>query len=90
MYSVFGKGAFSVPQAARLLRLNAPRVNAPAVRRWTFGYERDEVRYQPAIKTDAHRRKMGGSQALTFLELAELMHIAGQLGVGLGVRDGDR
>lgn len=80
MLSILGKGAYSVPLAAKLLQLDAPRVrvNPAAVRRWAFGYERRGVEYLPAVEATEFRQQDGFS----FLEVVELMHVVAFLQIG--------
>ncbi len=82
MFAVIGKGVYTIPQAARLLRLDCPSVNSPSVHRWAFGYRRRGTLYPPIIRTDAQKRK-DNSKTLNFLELVELMHIASLLEGGI-------
>lgn len=88
MLSVIGRGSYSVPLAARLLRLESGHVavNPPAVTRWAFGYKRRGVRYQAAVDAGAG----GKVRTLTFLELVELLHVVSFLKAGVSwpkVRD---
>lgn len=80
MLSIIGKGAYSMPLAAQLLRLDAPkaRINPSAVRRWAFGYERRGIEYPPAVQATEFREQDG----LSFLEVVELMHVAAFLQIG--------
>jgi len=77
VFSVVGKGVYTISQAAKLLRLYTPSVNAPGVNRWAFGYKRRGTAYRPAIDVEASRER-----TLTFLELVELMHVASLLESG--------
>lgn len=61
---------YSIPAAARLL--GAP---PEQLRRWAFGYERGDRRYDPAIRADLG--DLAGEKVLTFLDLVELMFIRG-------------
>ena len=69
-------GVYTVPVAARLLQ------EKPAtIERWGFGYQRRGREYSAAIATDVP--PIGGSRAITFLELVELMFVQALLTTGL-------
>jgi uncharacterized protein (DUF433 family) len=80
------KGIYPVPVAAHLLQ------EEPAtVHRWAFGYRRRGTRYPSAIATELPT--LEGAQALTFLELVELMFVQALLQSGLSwpkVREASR
>lgn len=80
------KGIYPVPVAAHLLQ------EEPAtVHRWAFGYRRRGTKYPSAIATELPA--LGGVQALTFLELVELMFVQALLQSGLSwqkVREASR
>jgi uncharacterized protein (DUF433 family) len=71
---MIGTGIYSPPEAAALIK--APTAE---VRRWAFGYSRcrgnGRVGYDPLIQT--RLPELEGQQALTFMELVELMYIKG-------------
>jgi uncharacterized protein (DUF433 family) len=71
---MLGTGIYSPSEAAALLK--AP---AAEVRRWAFGYTRVRdgapKRYEPLIHTQLP--ELDGQQALTFIELVEMMFIKG-------------
>ena len=71
---MIGTGIYSPPEAAALIK--APTAE---VRRWAFGYSRrrggTRIHYDPLIRTDLPERE--GQEALTFMELVELMYIKG-------------
>ena len=82
--SMIGKGVYSVPLAANLLRLDAPkaRVNPAAIRRWAFGYKRRGIAYSPAVDASDFRTL----DSLSFLEVVELLHVAAFLQAGASWR----
>lgn len=83
MVSVVGRGAYPVPQASRLLRLNPDIreiVTPGGIRRWAYGYKRRGIAYRPAIRSEDFSRRTG---TLSFLELVEIMFIATSLASGL-------
>jgi uncharacterized protein (DUF433 family) len=71
---MIGTGIYTPAEAAALIK--AP---AAEIRRWAFGYVRrrggDQVQYDSLIQTDLP--EIDGKQAVTFLELVELMYIKG-------------
>lgn len=69
-------GLYSVPEVARLLG-EKPRT----IRRWAFGYNRRGKNYEPAIFPD--HPEPTDVQALTFLDLVELLFIKGCLEAGV-------
>ncbi|CAN5898353.1 hypothetical protein BH24GEM1_BH24GEM1_02520 [soil metagenome] len=83
MVSVIGRGAYSIPQASRLLRLNPTMrdlVTPAGIRRWAYGYHRRGTSYKSAIPSEQFSRHTG---TLSFLELVEVMFIASSLASGL-------
>lgn len=74
-----GKGLYTPPDAAALLH-EQPQT----IRRWAFGYVRtrqgDRRTYPPLIKTEL--KPVNGAQALTFIELIELMYVRGFVRAG--------
>lgn len=81
--SIFGRGLYSVPEAARLIG-----VNPKTLRRWADGYDfkgrGGAVRYsQPLTKRELESR--AGFVELTFVDLVEFLFIANfvQAGVSL-------
>lgn len=71
---MLGTGIYTPAEAAALIK--AP---VAEVRRWAFGYARrrrgERVEYGPLIRTELP--ELDGHQALTFVELVELMFIKG-------------
>lgn len=71
---MLGTGIYTPAEAASLIK--APTAE---VRRWAFGYARRRdgarVEYEPLVRTQLP--EMEGRQALTFIELVELMFIKG-------------
>ena len=80
-FTVLGKGIYTVSRVTQLLQLESTHVNSPGIHRWAFGYIRGGVYYDPAINTEAADRPEA-ERTLTFLEMVELMHIAGLLEAG--------
>lgn len=75
-----------MPVAAHILQ-----EDSAAVHRWAFGSQRRGTKYMSAIATELP--ELGGVQALTFLELVELMFIQALLQTGLSwpkVREASR
>lgn len=75
-----------MPVAAHLLH-----EDPETVRRWAFGYRRRGKKYDPAISTELS--PIAGKEALTFLELVELMFLQALLQTGLSwpkVREASR
>ena len=69
-------GLYTLSDAGRLLH-----VTPGTVKRWSFGYSRRGVGYEPPIATEVPPRN--GVRVLTFLELVELMFIRGFLEAGV-------
>ncbi len=82
MVSVIGRGAYTIPEVSRLLRLN-PKLRdiaMPAsIRRWAYGYNRRSQKYTPAIGSEEFSRQ---TDTLSFLEVIEVMFIASSLAGG--------
>lgn len=76
MDSLFAKGVYSLQDAARLLR-----EKPSTLKRWAFGYHRNDKDYPPAITTGLP--EVDGVKAITFLELIELLFIRGFLESGV-------